>query len=266
MAEWPGEHTHANGIDIHYHRTGGAGTGKPPLILLHGITDNGLCWTRVARDLRDSYDVIMPDARGHGQTGGSVEGFSVKLLADDAAALIRALGLEKPYLFGHSMGAATAMVVAANYPDLVRAIVLEDPPFGLKRSGEQIEQRLQQVRASKTAPRQQLIAQVRADNPHWVDEEIDPWADSKAQVDPGVVYLRHAESWQEVLARITCPILLITADPQLGALVTPEQAEQGMQLCKSGEVVRISNAGHSIHRDRYGETMEAVRDFLRRNA
>ena len=47
--------------------------------------------------------------------------------ADDAAAVIGALGLQKPYLLGHSMGAITAATVAANYPDLVRAVVLEDP-------------------------------------------------------------------------------------------------------------------------------------------
>src|SRR5690348_545498 len=53
----------------------------------------------VAADLEGSYDMIMMDALGHGRSGLSAD-FSIALLADDAAAVIRALQLEKPYLFG----------------------------------------------------------------------------------------------------------------------------------------------------------------------
>src|SRR5438094_9163294 len=132
MTAWSEGNVQANGITIHYHRTGGGN--KPSILLLHGVTDSGLCWSRVAHDLEGSYDVVMTDARGHGRSGGIATGFSTTILADDAAAAIRALGLEKPYLFGHSMGARTAATVAANYPDLVRAIVLEDPPLTDVRS------------------------------------------------------------------------------------------------------------------------------------
>ena len=63
MREWVSASVMANGIRVHYTQTGG---GLPPLILLHGITDNGLCWTRVARTLEEEWDLSMPDARGHG--------------------------------------------------------------------------------------------------------------------------------------------------------------------------------------------------------
>src|SRR5690242_9636714 len=128
MTTWFDGYVHANGINIHYYRSGG--NNKPPIVLLHGFTDSGLCWTRVARDLEGDYDVIMTDARGHGRSSRLDENqFSTTLLADDAAAAIRALALNKPYLFGHSMGAITSAAVAATYPELVRALVLEDPPF-----------------------------------------------------------------------------------------------------------------------------------------
>jgi pimeloyl-ACP methyl ester carboxylesterase len=70
--------------------------------------------------------------------------------------------------------------------------------------------------------------------------------------------------WREIIARIQCPILLITGDPELGAIVTPEAAQEAAQLWKNGEVVHISGAGHNIRRDRYDETMAAVRAFLSR--
>ena len=52
----------ANEMHTHYYRTGGE---KPQLVLLHGFSENGLCWSRVAKALEREYDVIMPDARGH---------------------------------------------------------------------------------------------------------------------------------------------------------------------------------------------------------
>ena len=97
MSEWSEGFIQANDLNIHYHRTGG--TGKPPLILLHGVMDNGLCWTPVARDFQASFDVIMPDARGHGLTGGPLENFSYTQLADDVVALINALNFERPSLW-----------------------------------------------------------------------------------------------------------------------------------------------------------------------
>ncbi len=90
MTEWLEGDVYANGINIHYHRSNG--DNKPSILLLHGITDSGLCWSRVAHELEGSYDIVMTDARGHGHSGGSATGFSIALLADDAAAVIRVSG------------------------------------------------------------------------------------------------------------------------------------------------------------------------------
>ena len=60
------------GVSIHYLRTGGSG---PPLIFLHGLTGNGACWTPVARFLQGDFDVLMPDARGHGQSSAPLQGY-----------------------------------------------------------------------------------------------------------------------------------------------------------------------------------------------
>jgi len=70
--------------------------------------------------------------------------------------------------------------------------------------------------------------------------------------------------YREIIASIECPTLLITGDPESGAIVTPEVAQEVARLCKNSEVVHVSGASHNIHRDRYGETMEAVWAFLNR--
>ncbi|MCP4687120.1 MAG: alpha/beta hydrolase, partial [Desulfobacterales bacterium] len=107
MSEWFSGEVVANGIKIHYTRTGGD---KPPVVLSHGFTDNGLCWTRAAWVLEKDYDVVMYDARGHGLSDAPEAGYSAEDHAADLAGLIQALELKdpRPVLMGHSMGASTA--------------------------------------------------------------------------------------------------------------------------------------------------------------
>ncbi|WP_246779671.1 alpha/beta fold hydrolase [Rhizobium sp. BK313] len=93
----------ANGIDIHFLRTGGD---KPPLVALHGLIGSGACLSPVARTLKGDFDVILPDARGHGQSSGPVSGYSYPELAADVIGLIEKLALDQPILLGHSMGGA----------------------------------------------------------------------------------------------------------------------------------------------------------------
>jgi pimeloyl-ACP methyl ester carboxylesterase len=272
MAKWSEGFVEVAGLKVHYTRTG-AETGKPQVVLLHGFTDNGLCWTPVARELEATYDLIMPDARGHGRTEGKVEGSSTAQLAEDTAAFIRQLGLEKPFLFGHSMGAITAAAVAANHPELVRAAVLEDPPFVevTPVSNEQRQMREESARKSlafQKLPLEERIAQGKAENPGWSEAEIVPWAQSKGEYSPDLMQNRgdvRRYPWQEAVSRITVPTLLITADTARHAIVSPEIAELTARLCPACQVVHIEGAGHCIHRDRFAETMQVVTAFLAKN-
>ena len=94
-----------DGIRLHYTRTGGD---KPAVVLLHGLQVDGLSWLRTAQALESNYDVIMPDFRGHGQTGGMGNSVTAEMLINDTIALIQALELENPFVVGHSMGADIA--------------------------------------------------------------------------------------------------------------------------------------------------------------
>src|SRR5262245_2639096 len=118
MGQWQTGDVTANGIKIHYTRTGGD---RPPVVLNHGSTDNGRCWTPVAKALEADYDVVMPDARGHGMSDAPEGGYDVATRAADLAAFVEALGLARPVVGGHSMGASTTLLFAARYPDRLRA-------------------------------------------------------------------------------------------------------------------------------------------------
>ena len=123
-AGWTDGYVMANGIRIHYWRTGG---NKPVLLMAHGSSDNGLCWTNLAKELVDDYDIILPDARGHGLSDPPRKSDSADAQAEDLAGLIRALKLKKPILMGHSMGSSSVAWFSAKYPDIPGAVILEDP-------------------------------------------------------------------------------------------------------------------------------------------
>jgi pimeloyl-ACP methyl ester carboxylesterase len=117
---------HANGIDIHYLE---AGEGEP-LVLLHGgVVSTNPIWAGVPisyashmATLSDRFRVIAPDTRGAGKTVHSGGTVTFDLLADDVAALVDALGLDRPLVAGFSEGGITATILGIRHPGSVRAI------------------------------------------------------------------------------------------------------------------------------------------------
>ena len=265
MADWQSGDVVANGLRLHYTRTGGD---KPQLVLAHGFSDDGLCWTPLARQLEADYDIIMGDARGHGRSDGPATPYGTTDMADDLAGVIRGLGLDRPVVMGHSMGGATAYVLAGNYPDLPRAIIIEDAgAFNMGARAEEMEARWashrEHVIALKRKTREELIAGEHAASPLWSDEELGPWADSKLRLSFNVLIRQSAPpDWPTVMGKITCPALLITADPERGSLVSAEQAAQLQQFIPQLRVTHIPGAGHNIRREQSGPYLTTVRAFL----
>jgi N-formylmaleamate deformylase len=266
MSNWFLGEVIPNGIRIHYVRTGGD---KPPLVLAHGFSDNGLCWTPVAQALEGDYDVILPDARGHGLSDAPETGYDTEDQVADLVGVIRALKLDRPGLMGHSMGANTVAFTAATHPDIVSCVILEDPPWRVRDPGTgerqaRVQQRRAEILSRKARTRQDLIASCREDHPTWPEAELGPWADSKLQLSPHVVNRRLPPPmhWSEVVAKIACPALLITADPQAGSIVTPQIAQEAVEMNANVRVVHISGAGHNIRRELFGPYMQAVVEFL----
>lgn len=126
---WSDGFVHANGIRIHYYRATPA-PGKPVMVMVHGVTDNGLCWTTLTWKLQDSYDIYMLDTRGHGLTDPFTPSDNGDTLIKDVVEFVRVMKFEKPILMGHSMGGATVIRVGAEYPDLAKAIIVLDAGIG----------------------------------------------------------------------------------------------------------------------------------------
>jgi N-formylmaleamate deformylase len=264
MTHWFEGMVRANGIAIHYTRTG---AGKPPVILSHGLTDNGACWTRIARALASDYDVVMPDARGHGQSEAPEHGYRTEDRAADLIGLIEQLQLDRLVLIGHSMGGESSAMAAAQAPHLARAVILEDPAFSAggtsnQNVGVEWAQRLKEEQAMTL---EELANYGRVTRPTWTPDTFEFWAQAKHQVNLKVFNWfgePQRTPWQEFVSQIAAPTLLITGEPARGAIITEQMAQEFVELCPQGKVTRILDAGHCVRYERPDAYLAAVRSFL----
>jgi pimeloyl-ACP methyl ester carboxylesterase len=256
------------GVKLHVRRSGGE---KPPILVCHGFSDDGTCWPLVAAALAETHDVILADARGHGLSDAPRKGYGPEEMAGDAAEIITQLGLSKPAVLGHSMGAITAMALAGLHPELPGRVLLEDPPPSwmpeAPRTADPVSDEwppmFDWIINTKRHTVEELMASEKANQPSWPDEEFRPWAESKIRMSFNVLSRFGIRmDWPPILQSITCPVLLITSDPARGGLVNAEQAQAFRALVPHAHVAHIAGAGHSIRRDQPAAYLAAVRDAL----
>ena len=114
-----GRYAEVNGINLYYETHG---TGRP-MILLHGGLGSGEMFAPILPTLADHHQVILVDLQGHGRTADIDRPLDVTLMADDVAALIGHLGLERPDVVGFSLGGGVALQVAIRHPHRVGRLV-----------------------------------------------------------------------------------------------------------------------------------------------
>lgn len=120
QAQGTGQYADVNGINLYYETQG---TGRP-LILLHGGLGSGEMFGPILPALSEGRQVIAVDLQGHGRTADIDRPIDVRLMADDIAALIGHLGLERPDLMGYSLGGGVALMTAIRHPQIVRRLVV----------------------------------------------------------------------------------------------------------------------------------------------
>lgn len=286
---WSDGYAYANGIRIHYYRAAPQ-PDKPVLVMVHGVTDNGLCWTSLALNLQGMYDIYMLDARGHGLSDPFMAGDDGETLIKDVVAFVGAMEFHNPILMGHSMGAATVMRLGADYPDIARAVIMLDPLLG--RIGGQNRPTRNNSKpntdvSSKSAPTkpkiavnmfgnpevlvtqnnysfEDLIALGRRQNPLWGEMDIAYWALSKKQYH-GPYTSEAAEAMTgtmnigNALSRIQVPAIILKADASAEVRKANEDAAAAMP---KGKLVHIDGGGHNLHHDQLERTTAVIKEFL----
>lgn len=264
-ANWSEGYVRANGIRIHYWRTGGSG--KTPLVMAHGSSDDALCWTNLAKELTDRYDVIMFDARGHGLSDPPKPGDPADAQVEDLAGVIRELKLVKPVVMGHSMGSSSSAWFAAKYPDVPRAVVLEDPGLvrrlgvGPAANTAPPEERRAATLARNNMSEEELVAGCMKGSPKWGRHECEVWAPSKRRHHPDTALVNTAgrPAMKELFGKITAPVLILKADAQ-GDL--RKENEEITAALANGKIVHIEGAGHNVRRENKAQTLEVLNAFL----
>jgi len=269
MAAWQDGIVEANGLHLHYTRTGGGGT---PMVMAHGLTDNGLAWSRLAHVLEPNYDMIMVDARGHGLSDKPESGYTPADHERDLVGVIEALSLERPILIGHSMGAVTVSMAAADHPELPRAVILEDPVWRWPTSVEQSKvdrQKIYENWRTRLALRKMLttaesFARGSRERPLWAPEDHDADVPAKEQVAMQVLeyVLQMEQNWAQQVANFESPVLLIYGNPELGGIVGPDVAAEAHRINPLVTPVQIPAAGHSVRRERFDDYVAALREFF----
>jgi N-formylmaleamate deformylase len=115
--------------DVRLHHLEYGNVSSPPLVIVPGITSPAATWEFISIQLAPDYRVITLDLRGRGLSDQPADGFTLPDYARDVAAVIEALGLERPSLVGHSMGARIAAATAVHSPGVAGPLVLADPPL-----------------------------------------------------------------------------------------------------------------------------------------
>ncbi len=119
-----------NGIEMYYEIHGSG----EPVLLIEGLGYSGWMWYKQIPALSERYRVIVFDNRGAGKTDKPDSEYSIELMADDAAGLIRTLGIRSAHILGISLGGFIAQEVALRHPEIVRSLILGSTNSGSRNT------------------------------------------------------------------------------------------------------------------------------------
>jgi pimeloyl-ACP methyl ester carboxylesterase len=176
------------------------------------------------------------------------------------------IGFKWPILVGHSMGSGTVALAGATYPDMPRAIIMEDPALAelLEYLAEvNLPEWKGLIEADKAMGKQKLMKLARSKrHPEWSDFEYDHWAEAKLLVNSNVVDVLRDEDLRQpnkIYPRILVPTLILKADAD------KERRAKHLKiagLLPNGKLVHIDGASHLVRLDKPAETERQIRDFL----
>lgn len=266
------------------------GTGEIPMLFLHGLTFDRKSFASLLEGLPPEVNAWTLDFRGHGGSGRSAPPYLYTDFIDDTVIVIRK-GIGEPViLFGHSLGGAVALAVAANVPRWVRGLIISDN--FLTRSSYAAAVRQSLVRTlfnglSKLASRKlnteataQALAELELPGP---DAQMIPlgqfpgnspeflslWANALTRCDPQATLMTLAEQNQAAfegeayLERLQCPLLLLQADTALGGMLPDEDVGVAQRIKPDLRLQRFPGAGHFMHLHDPKPTAKAVSAFVR---
>ena len=267
-------------VALAHYDSGAGSAGEPAVLLLHASLTRSEDWENIFPRFATRYRTIAFDLRGHGKSARAAD-YSLRAFADDALRVARDLIKGPAILVGHSLGALSAIAVAAEAPEHVHALVLEDPALSygtawLEATYAQLRDALKRGDASalrkavdrfplpSPGPRgERTYGEMRG---FYAAERVISYF---ADVDPAFIDHRIAgedakpliASWLE---RISAPALVLAGEPRLGANLDDAAEWRLKRAIKDLTVKRFPGTGHVIHGFRPEQFIENLEPFLRR--
>ena len=200
-----GQYADVNGINLYFETHG---TGQP-LILLHGGLGSGEMFGPTLTELAQQHQVIAVDLQGHGRTADIDRPIDIRLMADDIAALIDHLKLDKPDVVGYSLGGGVALFTAVKYPDKVRRLVVASAHA--RRDAIPPEMLAQQAQVNAAA------AEFLKDTPMWeLYQRVAPHPEDFPQLlDKVGEAMAQDYDYTEDVRSLQVPTLLVAADADM---------------------------------------------------
>jgi len=250
------ETVNVNGIQLAYERRG-KGT---PLVLLHGFPLDHHLWDEVVPLLEDTFDIILPDLRGFGESTTMDSPYSMDDYASDIAGLLDQLGIQKAAIVGHSMGGYAALAFARMYPErvsglgLVSSQVLADAPErkeGRYKSAADVEANgIESVVATMTPK-------------FTADEELQSYARASMERQRPAAYIGALKAMAEradstsLLSSLNFPVVVVHGDAD--ALIPIDRAREVKEALPQAHLVEISGAGHMPMMEAKEKTAQALK-------
>lgn len=265
----------ANGVDLFVRDTA---SDLPAMLCLHGSEGRGETWTGLIAHYRGRYRVIAPDMRGHGYSGRPIARYAYEDLAEDLHDLLRKLGATPAVVVAHSMGARVASFLAAKHPEVMKALLLLDPPSG---EGPERPADIPPESIPDKDPllegwplpypsREEALRDLAARLP--MPEYPRFFGDSLVESVAGYEYMfsgramaalaAYHQGTLHILPQIRCPVLFMRAAAT--HVISGEKARKEASLIPNCTYVEIENAGHMVYLQKPEEFYAAFDAWLAR--
>jgi esterase len=246
-------------------------SGAPKVVFLHGIMGYWANWRGVISSFEKDYEILAYDQRGHGRSMKPKEGYAPENYAEDLKFILDELKWDQINLVGHSMGGRNALCFAAEFPQRINKLAIEDIGPSTKTSDpEYFENLLGRVPTPFADKKQAKDFLYNNFDPRLGAylysniEEVSPglfdWRFSKEAILTSSREGRARDWWKE-FESLKMPTLLIRGE--LSRDLTKEEMQEALARNSNVRGVEIKGAGHWVHSEKQAEFNETLRAFLK---
>jgi pimeloyl-ACP methyl ester carboxylesterase len=273
-----------DGVTLAYDDSGASDA--PAMVFLHGLSMARTTWARFLPDLEERFRVVLLDQRGHGESSHAPGTYVLDTYVADTVALLTDVVRGPSVVVGHSLGGVIAHGIAQTRPDLVRSVLLEDPPLyvvdrmrdGVARGEASsvatmfpIMQNLCREMQGRNAPVDEYVAMVGGvpalNGAGTMADVIGPdgtraMAEAFSRLDPEIftpaIDGSAISGTPDLSRRLECPVVVLRADPALGPAFSAQDEERFLRTNPHARVVVFEGASHAIHDEQPGRFLDEL--------